>query len=81
MGGRVIINGTFAEIVGTVCMDQCMVDVTDVPGVREYDEAVVLGSSGGLEITADEIAEKCGTISYEIVCRFGSQRLTRTFIL
>jgi alanine racemase len=79
-GGRVIINGVFAEIVGSICMDQCMVDVTDVPGIREYDEVVLLGSSGGLEITADEIAEKCGTISYEITCRFGSQRLTRVYI-
>ncbi|MDR1068888.1 MAG: alanine racemase [Clostridiales Family XIII bacterium] len=76
--GRVIIRGTFAPIVGTICMDQCMVDVTDVPGAQKYDEATLLGSSGGLSITAGEIAEKAGTITYETLCRFG-QRLPKLY--
>jgi alanine racemase len=79
-GGRVIIGGVLADIIGTVCMDQFMVDVTDIPNVREYDEAIVLGSAGDLSITATEIADKCGTIPYEILCRFGQQRLTRSYI-
>jgi alanine racemase len=76
--GRVIVNGEYAPIIGTVCMDQCMIDVTDVPGVEEYDEVVLLGKQGDKEITADEIAERAGTISYEMVCRF-SQRLPRIY--
>jgi alanine racemase len=78
--GRVIIRGRYAPIVGSICMDQCMVDVTDIPGVCEYDEAVILGAAGDLRITADELAGKCGTISYEILCRFGQQRLTRVYL-
>ena len=77
--GRVIINGCYAPIVGQICMDQCMVDVTDVPDVKQYDDAVVMGTAGDKAVTADEIAEKTGTISYEVVCRFG-QRLPKVFI-
>ena len=60
-------------------MDQCMVDVTDVPGVRLGDEVVLMGSQGGLTIPADEIGEKTGTINYEIVCAFG-QRLPKIYV-
>jgi alanine racemase len=76
--GRVLVNGVYAPIVGNVCMDQCLIDVTDVPEVKEYDEVVLLGEQGGLKITADELATLCNTISYEIVCRFG-QRLPRIY--
>ncbi|MDR0874684.1 MAG: alanine racemase [Clostridiales Family XIII bacterium] len=76
--GRVIVRGRYAPIVGTICMDQFMIDVTDVPGVTEYDEITVLGEQDGLAITAGEIAELAGTISYEIVCRFG-QRLPKIY--
>jgi alanine racemase len=76
--GRVIVRGKYAPIIGTICMDQFMVDVTDVPGVQEYDEITVMGEQDGLTITAEEIAESAGTISYEIVCRFG-QRLPKVY--
>jgi alanine racemase len=76
--GRVIVNGVYAPLVGTITMDQTMVDLTDVPGVEEYDEAVILGSDGTLSITADEIAELAGTISYETTTRFG-QRLPKVY--
>jgi alanine racemase len=76
--GRVIVNGVYAPLVGTITMDQTMVDLTDVPDVREYDEAIVLGSSGTLSITADEIAGLSGTISYEVTTRFG-QRLPKVY--
>jgi len=76
---RVIVRGHIVPIVGVVCMDQCMADVTDVPGVCEYDEAVILGEQGGARITAEEIAVDSDTISYEIVCRFG-QRLPKRYI-
>lgn len=77
--GRVIVNGEYAPLVGNICMDQCMIDVTDIPGVRKYDEVVLIGSQGDKTILADEIAEKTGTINYEIVCRIG-QRVPRVYI-
>ncbi|MDR0817742.1 MAG: alanine racemase [Clostridiales Family XIII bacterium] len=76
--GRVIVNGVYAPIVGNICMDQCMIDVTDVPGVTEYDEVVIMGTKGGLTISAEEIAEKTGTITYEVLTRFG-QRLPKAY--
>jgi len=76
---RVIVRGHIAPIIGTVCMDQCMADVTDVPGVSEYDEAIILGEQDGARITAEEIARDSDTISYEVVCRFGL-RLPKKFI-
>jgi alanine racemase len=76
----VLVGGTRAPIVGNICMDQCMVDVTDVPNVAEYDEVVVMGIQGESEITADEIAENSGTVNYEVTCRFG-QRLPKIYRL
>ncbi len=77
--GRVLVHGQFAPVVGNICMDQCMVDVTDIPDVRKYDEVVLMGSQGDNRILADEIAEKTGTINYEIVCRIG-KRVPRVYI-
>ena len=76
---RILVRGLYAPIVGTICMDLCMADVTDIPGVTEYDEAVLLGEQGGNLITAEEIAEASGTIPYEVLCRFG-QRLHRKYL-
>lgn len=76
--GRILVRGRFAPIVGAICMDQCMADLTDIPEACEYDEAVVMGSQDGAEITAEEIAERSGSINYEVVCRFG-QRLPKVF--
>jgi alanine racemase len=77
--GRVIVNGVYAPVVGNICMDQCMVDVTEVPGVKLGDEVVIMGSQGDLTILADEIGEKTGTINYEVVCAFG-QRLPKVYV-
>jgi alanine racemase len=77
--GRVLVNGCYAPIVGTICMDQCMIDVTDVPGVREYDEVTVLGRQGDCWISPEEIGEKTDAINYEVVCRFG-QRLPKIYL-
>lgn len=77
--GRVIVNGCYAPVVGTICMDLCMVDVTDVTGTKLGDEVVLMGSQGGLTISADEIAGKIGTINYEIVCAFG-HRLPKVYV-
>ena len=76
---RIIVRGRYAPVVGTICMDLCMADVTDVPGVEEYDEVVLLGEQGGLRITAEEIAANSNTNAYEVLCRFG-QRLPRHYI-
>lgn len=77
--GYVLINGKKAPIVGRVCMDQTMVDVTGIDGVREGSVATVMGTDGGLSVTADDIAAWAGTISYEIVCGI-SARVPRVVI-
>lgn len=77
--GKVIINGKFAPVVGSICMDQCMVDATDVGDVNIGDEVIIMGSDGNLTISADDIAESIGTINYEVVCMF-SKRVPRVYI-
>jgi alanine racemase len=77
--GRVLVHGQYAPLVGNICMDQCMIDITDIPGVRKYDEVVLIGTQGENTILADEIAEKTGTINYEIVCRIG-ERVPRVYL-
>ena len=67
----VIVRGRRAPIVGTVCMDLCLADVTDIPGTAVGDEVVLLGSQGDEQITADELAAHADTISYEIFCGIG----------
>ncbi|MBI4734607.1 MAG: alanine racemase [candidate division NC10 bacterium] len=69
--GQVLIRGQRVPIVGRVCMDMTMVDVSRLPDVRVGDEAVLIGRQGAGEITADEVAELQGTISYEVLCRIG----------
>lgn len=76
---KVIINGKFADVVGRICMDQCMVDVTDIPDVKVGDEVVLIGESQGKSITADDIAEILGTINYEVICMI-SKRVPRVYI-
>jgi alanine racemase len=70
---EVLISGRRARILGTVCMNMLMVDISDIPDVRVNDEVVLLGKQVDEIITADEIAEKAGTISYEIYCAIGSR--------
>lgn len=77
--GKVIVNGVYAPIAGTICMDMCMIDVTHVPYVRLGDEVTIMGKDGIYEITADDIARETGTINYEVVCGFG-QRLPKVYV-
>lgn len=77
--GQVLIRGRRVPIVGRVCMDMTMVDVSGLPDVRVGDEAVLIGRQGADEITADEVAELQGTISYEILCRIGP-RVPRIYL-
>jgi alanine racemase len=67
--GHVLVRGKRAPIRGRVCMNMCMVDVSDVPGASVEDEVVLLGRQGDERIPAEQIAAWCGTISYEIVSR------------
>ena len=78
MGGKasVLIGEKRAPVVGRVCMDQFMVDVTDIPEAAIGTEAIVFGTP---ELTADEAASWLGTINYEIVCLMGSMRLPRVY--
>jgi alanine racemase len=66
---HVLVGGRRAPVRGRVCMNMCMIDVTDVPGVEVEDEVVLLGRQGDERISADQIAAWCGTIHYEIVSR------------
>ncbi len=77
--GSVLIGGEFAPIVGRVCMDQFMVDVTHIEGVKDLDEVVLIGKQGENEITADDIAAIKGTINYEVVCQLG-KRIPRVYM-
>ena len=76
---QALICGKRVPLVGRVCMDQIMVDITDVPGVAIGDEAVLLGKQADEEITAEELASQGGTINYEIVCMI-SHRVPRKYV-
>src|SRR5262249_32498278 len=65
--GEVLVRGRRAPLVGRVCMDQSMVDVTHIPDVRGGDEVVLIGRQGDDELTAEAVAERLGTINYEVV--------------
>lgn len=77
--GQVLVRGRRVPITGTVCMDQCMIDVTDIDEPSVGEEAVLLGSQGEAEIRADELAAWAGTIHYEIFCGIGP-RVPRIFV-
>ena len=64
----VLIGGKHVPVVGRVCMDYIMVNLDDLPDIKEGDEVVLIGSQNGNSITAEEIAERWDTINYEVVC-------------
>ena len=78
-GGKVLIKGECAPIVGRICMDQFMVDVTDIKDVQINDEVVLIGKQGNKEITVDFIASILDTINYEVFCTL-SKRVPRQYI-
>jgi alanine racemase len=77
--GKVIVNNHFAPVVGRISMDWTIIDVTDVPNIKINDEVILIGESGNLKITAEELARKTGTISYEITCGI-NRRVTRKYV-
>ncbi|MFC4766844.1 alanine racemase [Effusibacillus consociatus] len=76
---HVLIRGQRAPIIGRICMDQCMVDVTDIEGVSLGDEVVLYGGQEKDFISLDEIADLLGTISYEVACDLG-KRVPRVYL-
>jgi alanine racemase len=77
--GEMLVRGKRVPIVGRVTMDLTMLDVTDVAGVKEGDEVVLFGKQDSDSISAEEVAAKAGTLSYEILCSIG-KRVVRSFI-
>ena len=77
--GYVLIKGRKAPILGRVCMDQFMVDVTDIEGAARGDEVVLLGKQGDERITAEELGDLSGRFNYELVCDI-SKRVPRNYI-
>jgi alanine racemase len=77
--GHLLVRGKRAPIVGMVTMDMTLIDVTDIPQVAVGDEVVIFGRQGQGEISVYEVAEQCGTISYEVTCGIG-KRVPRVYI-
>jgi len=78
--GYVLINGKKAPVVGKVCMDMIMVDVTDIENVDVGDYAIILGESEGESISAEKLGEMCHSFNYEVVCNF-MPRVTRVYFI
>jgi alanine racemase len=76
---EVLVRGKRVPIVGRICMDQCMINVSDVPEVGALDEVVLIGEQGGERITAEDVALLLGTINYEIICMI-SHRVARVYV-
>ena len=75
----VLVKGKRVPVIGRVCMDLTMTDLTDVKGVKEDDEVVIIGRQGNESITAEELAFRSNTISYEILTTLGG-RSKRTYV-
>ena len=76
---KVIVNGQLAPIVGNICMDQFMIDVTDIDDVKSGDEVILLGESNGIKFNADDLAKCMGSINYEVLCLL-KKRVPRAYI-
>ena len=81
LSGRfyVLIHGKKAPILGRICMDQMMVDVTDIPDVALLDEVVLIGKQGDAQITVEEIADAADSFNYEFVCGIHHRRIPRIY--
>ena len=77
--GEMLIHGKRTTMIGRVCMDQTMLEVTKIPGVQVGDVVTIMGKDGHDQITATEMAEWLGTISYEVVCGI-SKRVPRVYL-
>lgn len=77
--GRVLVKGEYAPIIGKICMDQLIIDVTHIKDINIGDDIILVGTQGNKAVTTEEIAELIGTINYEIVCMI-SKRIPRVYI-
>lgn len=78
--GEVLVRGERAPIMGRICMDLCMIDVTHIGGVQTGDEIVLWGKQGSEMISAEEVAQKIGSIVYEVICMVDKERVPKVFI-
>lgn len=76
---NVIVRGELAPVVGKICMDQCMIDVTNINGVQVLDEVILLGEDNDIVYNADNLAKAIDTINYEIICMIG-KRVPRVYM-
>lgn len=76
---QVIAGGKLCNIVGNICMDQCMIDVTGVNNIAIGDDVILFGKSDDIELPVESLADEMGTISYEILCSIG-KRIPRIFL-
>lgn len=77
--GRVVIRGTYAPVIGRVCMDQIMVDVSHIPDVEQEDEVYLIGGTRDQHISVEELAQHMNTINYEVICLIG-KRVPRVYV-
>ncbi|MGV8025219.1 MAG: alanine racemase [Anaerolineaceae bacterium] len=78
-GNHVLLRGKKVPVVGSVCMDQCMINIDEVPDAQVGDEVVLMGSQNGSTLSATEIAEDWKTINYEVICGM-ADRIPRRYI-
>lgn len=74
-----LVRGKKVPVVGRICMDQCMINVTDVPDIAASDEVVLIGEQGGERITVEDVAKQLGTVNYEVTCMI-SHRVARVYV-
>ena len=74
-----LVKGMRVKQIGTICMDMCLIDVTELPSVEMGEEVVILGSQGKDNIPIEELADKAETIPYEIFCGI-SKRVPRVYV-
>ena len=77
--GKVLINGEFAPIIGRVCMDQFMVDITNIPDIQRGTEVTLVGTNGDKKITVEDLSALCNRFNYEFVCDI-NKRVPRIYI-
>ncbi len=79
LGNTVLVRGKAVPVIGSVCMDQCMIDLNDIPNAKIGDEAVLIGQQGGAEISVDQVAKLWGTINYDVTCGI-AKRVSRYYL-
>jgi alanine racemase len=74
-----MVKGQVVPVIGRICMDQCMIDVTGIENLHVGDEVIIFGNSGSKRILVEDVANAMGTINYEVLCVIG-KRIPRVYI-